>query len=203
MIQPLNRPAGLLPPGWYEYLDRGPWPDLDERDRLYEVVNGTKVEKKVGAPEVLLANELHRFLAPFARPEFGWSFIEMSFDLPQVGNERKPDLAFVSYARWPRDRRFPRANAMPIAPDLAVEVVSPYELTWATLTKVEEYFTAGVVQVWLVFPHIERLYLYTSPTTVRILSRADELTGEPVLPGFRLPLANLFPPPDPPAENAP
>ncbi|MBY0514882.1 MAG: Uma2 family endonuclease [Gemmataceae bacterium] len=181
---------------WYGYLSREPWPEVAEHDQLYEVVNGTRVEKKVGAPEVLLANELHALLAPFARPALGWSFVEMSFALPVVGNERKPDLAFVSYGRWPRDRRIPRVNALPVAPDLVVEVISPYELTWATFTKVEEYFRAGVTQVWLILPHVERAYLYSSPTAVRILSRGDELTGDPVVPGFRLPLNDLFPPPD-------
>jgi Uma2 family endonuclease len=195
MIQQRHPPP---PASWYEYLERGPWPELDDSDRLYETVNGTQVEKKVGAPEVLLANEIHRVLAPFARPDLGWSFVELAFELPVVGNERKPDVAFLSYGRWPRDRRFPRANALPVAPDIAVEVVSPYELTWATLTKVEEYFRAGVAQVWMFLPHIGRVYVYTSPTAIRILSRDDELTGEPVLPGFRLPLADLFPPPDEP-----
>ncbi|MDB5311622.1 MAG: hypothetical protein JWO38_5824 [Gemmataceae bacterium] len=196
MIQPLAS-TGLVPANWYDYLNRGPWPDLKESDKLYEVVNGIPVEKKVGAPEVLLANDLYRVLAPFAHDNrLGWSFVEMSFDLPVVANERKPDVAFVSYDRWPRDRRFPRANALPVAPDLAVEVTGPYELTWATFTKLEEYFRAGVREVWLFFPHIERVYVYTSPTAVRILSRADELTGDPVIPGFRLPLADLFPPPD-------
>lgn len=38
--------------------------------------------------------------------------------------------------------------------------------------------------------------MYTSPTGVRVLSRADDLTGEPAVPGSRLPLADLFPPPD-------
>jgi Uma2 family endonuclease len=187
---------------WYSYLDRGPWPELEERDKLVEVVNGTRVEKQVGAPEVLTANTLLRVLGPYAHEhELGWSFVEMSFDLPVVGNERKPDFAFLSYARWPRARRFPRANGLPVAPDLAVEVISPYELTWASLAKVEEYFRAGVSAVWLILLNVERVYVYTSPTAVRILSRADELVGDPVVPGFRLPLADLFPPPDEPATQ--
>ena len=42
----------------------------------------------------------------------------------------------------------------------------------------------------LYFP--KQVYIYESPTQVRILTRADELYGEPVLPHFRLPLATLF-----------
>ena len=65
------------------------------------------------------------------------------------------------------------------------------------MEKVEEYFRAGIPSVWLILPLQERVYAYTSPTAVRILSRGDDLT-DPVLPGFRLPLADLFPPPDAP-----
>lgn len=71
--------------------------------------------------------------------------------------------------------------------------------------RIDRAFAGGVNAVWVVFPNVKLVYCYTSPTTVRILSRGDELTGDPVVPGFRLPLADLFPPPDdpnpPPAAN--
>jgi Uma2 family endonuclease len=63
--------------------------------------------------------------------------------------------------------------------------------------KVREYFAAGVQQVWHVLSNVEQVHVYTSPTAVRILTRADELTGDPVVPGFRLPPADLFPPVQP------
>ena len=54
----------------------------------------------------------------------------------------------------------------------------------------------GVAVVWILLPQQERVYVYTSPTAVRILSRADDLTGDQLIPGFRLALTELFPPPD-------
>ncbi len=60
------------------------------------------------------------------------------------------------------------------------------------MEKVEEYFRAGVERVWVVFPGAKKVYVYESPTSVRILTAADTLDGGPVLPGFQLPLANLF-----------
>lgn len=64
--------------------------------------------------------------------------------------------------------------------------------------RLDRAFEGGVRAVWAVFPNVGLVYCYTSPNAVRVLSRSDELTGEPVVPGFRLPLADLFPPPDEP-----
>ena len=44
----------------------------------------------------------------------------------------------------------------------------------------------GVQLVWVVYPSVEQVHVYSSPTSVRILTRADELSGDPVVPGFRL-----------------
>ena len=49
-------------------------------------------------------------------------------------------------------------------------------------------------QVWHVYSNVEQVLVFTSPTAVRVLTRADELAGDPVVPGFRLPVAALFPP---------
>jgi Uma2 family endonuclease len=58
--------------------------------------------------------------------------------------------------------------------------------------KIAEYFHAGVERVWVVLPSQALVYVYDSPTNVRILTRTDELSGDPVLPHFRLPLVELF-----------
>jgi Uma2 family endonuclease len=58
--------------------------------------------------------------------------------------------------------------------------------------KISEYFRVGVECVWVVLPSQEQVYIYESPSRVRILTRADALHGEPVLPHFRLSLTALF-----------
>jgi Uma2 family endonuclease len=62
------------------------------------------------------------------------------------------------------------------------------------MEKVREYFTGGVRQVWHVYSNVEQVLIFDSPRSVRILSRTDELIGDPVVPGFRMQLADLFPP---------
>ncbi len=184
MIQPLTPPVG--------------------DDELYEVIDGARVRKPMSSYENVMGSELTGFLRDHVRPPgLGRAMAEVLFDLPNVDNNRRPDVAFVSASRWPLNRRVPRTNAWAVVPEIAVEVVSPTDDMEEVMGKVEEYFRAGVTLVWLVLPAQERVYVYTSPTAVRVLSRPDELTADPVLPGFRLPLADLFPPPDPPAEPTP
>lgn len=163
-------------------------------DKLYEVVDGEYVEKPLGLIENAIANTLIERLRPFCRQHnLGSAVMEVLFAIPSSGNDRKPDVAFVSFARWAADRPLPRVNAWPVAPDLAVEVISPTDKAFDVIEKVQEYFAGGVRQVWHVYSHTEQVFIFDSPTTVRVLTRADELTAEPVVPGFRMPMADLFP----------
>ena len=111
---------------------------------------------------------------------------------PTRQRKRRPDVACVSYDRWPPQQRVPRTEAWDVVPTLAVEVVSPTDRAEDLMPKVTEYFRAGVERVWVLFPAHEHVYVYASPTTVRILTRADAWHGEPILPHFRLPLAAFF-----------
>ncbi len=60
------------------------------------------------------------------------------------------------------------------------------------LGKVQEYFTGGVRQIWQVYSNVEQVLIFDSPSSARILSRADELNGDPLVPGFRMLLDELF-----------
>lgn len=160
---------------------------------LYEVVNGRRVELLVGAFEIDIASELLGHLRPFARAKgLGRAVTEMLFLLASVATKRRPDVAFVSYARWPRERRVPRGEAWEVVPELAVEVVSATNTAEEILAKIREYFQAGVKRVWVIYPTEEQVYSYDSSTHNRILTRKDDLDGEDILPGFRLPIAVLF-----------
>src|SRR5262249_40896096 len=100
----------------------------------------------------------------------------------------------VSFERWPKNRAIPpRDNAWEVVPDLAVEVISPHDLADEIIQKLTEYFQAGVRLVWIIYPQQRLVYVYDSPTQVRGLSPPDDLAGGPGLPGFRVPLASLFP----------
>jgi Uma2 family endonuclease len=167
-----------------------------DADALYEVVNGRRVElPPMGAFETDVASELGAYLRQFARSRFGRAVNEMLFLLDtQADLQRRPDVALVSYQRWPRHRRVPSTNAWAVVPELAVEVISPSNTASEVLVKIGEYFRAGTQLVWVVYPREELVYVYTSPTAIRVLDRSGALDGGTVLPEFRLPLAELFEP---------
>ncbi len=162
---------------------------------FYEVVDGQVVEQEsMGAYEMRLATLLVARLEAFAKEhQLGRAVQEMLFDLALPTNrKRRPDVAFVSFDRWPKQRRIPRTEAWEVVPNLAVEVVSPTDRADYVMDKVAEYFEAGVEQVWVVFPSQEQVYIYTSTTRVDILTRSETLRGDPILTHFQLPLAELF-----------
>ena len=146
-------------------------------------------KKTIGAFETEIASILAGFLAPFVRANrLGKVLNEMLFRIdPGTDLQRRPDVAFVSHDRWPRDRPAPREAAWDVVPDLAVEVVNPSSSANEVIDKLHEYFQAGVQQVWLVYPRRSEIYVYEAPTRVRILGRGDELDGEASFPDFASP----------------
>lgn len=168
-----------------------------EDEALYEIIDGQRVElPPMSVYATWVASSLSGELTVFSRAHpIGRPFTEMLFRLPLNGSRnRRPDVAFVTYERWPQNRPIPATdNAWDVVPDLAVEVISPHDLADEIMEKLTEYFQAGVRLVWVVYPRQRRVYVYDSPTQVRGLTQGDELDGGAVLPGLRLPLANLFP----------
>jgi Uma2 family endonuclease len=102
-----------------------------------------------------------------------------------------PDVAFVRADRLPApDER--RQGFLSLAPDLVVEVISPSESHASIERKVTAYLTAGVILVWTVHPVRQQVIVYRQGRPPRILNLEDMLDGEDVIPGFRLPLSELF-----------
>ena len=79
-----------------------------------------------------------------------------------------------------------------MAPDLAVEVLSAGHTPAEMARKRQEYFAAGVRLVWLVDPEARTAEVYTNPNQSTVRHEADTLEGGAVLPGFALPLRELF-----------
>ena len=102
-----------------------------------------------------------------------------------------PDVAFVSAARLLDE---PWDRAVQFAPDLAVEVESPSNTQAELLRKVSLYLAGGSHRVWLVRPDHQTVTVFSPDVPERTLSLADTLDGGDVLPGFSLPLAELFRP---------
>src|SRR5262249_53785841 len=125
-------------------------------DGRYEIIDGRRVElPPMSIFAARVGSQIGAKIDHFAEAnDLGVMVVEGLFRLrlPQERN-RRPDVAFVSYQRWPKDRPVPEeANAWDVVPDLAVEVVSPTDIAEDLMEKIGEYFQANVRLVWLVYP---------------------------------------------------
>jgi len=159
--------------------------------RKYELVDGEIVVSPAGFRHGMVSVRLSARLLAFVEQRGLGYVVESStgFRLPG-GNVRSPDVSFIAKGRF-EGGRVPEGFA-DVAPDLAVEVLSPDDRPRAILDKVGEYVQAGVRLVWVIDPKEGRAAVYRSPTDVRELKPADSLDGEDVLPGFRCSLAEIL-----------
>ena len=102
---------------------------------------------------------------------------------------RAPDAGFVSQSRIPVP--VPRGYFL-MAPDLAVEVLSPDDRPGEVLAKVAAWLKGGAVLVWVIDPDSRAARVYRADGSEAAVSETAVLEGEALLPGFALPLARLF-----------
>lgn len=108
------------------------------------------------------------------------------FDEPPT--VRAPDIAFVAEDRL----TFDPEKFAPLAPDLAVEIVSPSNTVSEIQAKVLDYLDAGTRLVWVVDPCSRSVTVYRSREEIRLLTEEEEIDGGAVLPGFRLRVSKVF-----------
>jgi Uma2 family endonuclease len=132
---------------------------------------------------------LAMILGPFlARTGLGRGFTELRCIFGPPGGERTyvPDLVIVSPSRLP----IPRHLHAP--PDLAVEILSP-DQPWAQfLDKIQFYLLHGVRLLWVIDPATSTIIVETPGQDARILRPGDTLDGGDVLPGFSVPVSDIF-----------
>ena len=103
---------------------------------------------------------------------------------------RAPDVAFICRARIPPGG-IPR-SFWSGAPDLAVEVMSPGDRWSEVNTKIAQYLSVGVQEVWLVEPASRVVSVHRVGEEPSVLHESDTLDGGSLLPGFQYQLARLF-----------
>jgi Uma2 family endonuclease len=167
---------------------------VGEPDGLYEVVDGCIVEKLTGAYECWLTGVISDAITPHVKDRLlGRTVVQMIFDFrPTIDRERRPDVAFISFERWARNRPLPQTRSWAVVPDLAIEIVSLWHKGDEVAEKLEDYFRVGVRSVWVVYPRQFKVYAYRSPTEVRVLALGEALDGGDVVPGFRVRLEAIF-----------
>lgn len=164
--------------------------------KRYELVNGELITMApAGFEHGRIANRLQMHLNRYVySAELGEVFTaETGFIIRRNPDTvRAPDTGFVSNERLEQYGRSVQGY-YPIAPDLVVEVRSPDESQTAIDTKTEEWFAGGAQLVWWVDPRRKTVAVYKSSEDKQRLTIADTLHGAPVLPGFSVPLTEIFP----------
>lgn len=170
-------------------------PPLPDPGPGFELVNGELKELNVSQLSSYTAGEIYGQLRDHVRPQrLGWVFPEGNSyrcfpdDPTRV---RRAETAFFSLARRTPDQVSAEGHCL-VIPDLVVEVVSPNDLADDVATKRAEWLAAGAQLVWVILPAVQEVYAYHADGTLRLFRRTDTLTADPVLPDFRVPVADLF-----------
>jgi Uma2 family endonuclease len=162
------------------------------KKRLYELVDCTLVEKAVGSTEELLAIEIATRIKNRIRGRDVGVVLGGSGPVRLMrGNIRYPDVSFIAWEAFP-DKDIPDEAIWSVTPTLAVEVLSPSNTKKEIQRKLHDLFTTGCKMAWIIDHRTETAQVYLSPTSFKSLGPTGVLDGGKVLPGFKLPLAELF-----------
>jgi Uma2 family endonuclease len=165
---------------------------LPEGEGKRELVRGEVVEwMPVGGVHGDVVTELLMRLRTWAKQgNHGYVATEVGYIVQRnLDGVRAADVSYVRQERIP-ESGIPE-GFWKLAPDLAVEVVSPYETAEEIQDKVFDYLSAGTPQVWVVYPRRQQVVVHTPDGLARTLSGEDRLEF-PQLPGFSCTVADLF-----------
>lgn len=176
-----------------ELLTLADYAALDESEDLFvsELVRGVVVreprpKRRHGRAQVRMAAVLDRWARGAGAEVTTVSGYVLSEDPATV---RGPDVAVVLASRLSEGEIEGWWHG---APDVVVEVLSPSDTSTAIQQKTLEYLEAGARLVWIVDPAARTVMVFRSDGSARVLREVDELEGEDVLPGFSVPLAEVF-----------
>ncbi len=160
----------------------------ENRERLLELISGEIVEKVPTQEHGMVAGNVFGPLWNFVQQrKSGRVVMEVRHRaLRDDRNARIPDVSFISGQRPVVEK-----GSVPRMPDLAVEVKSPDNTLKALREKARYYLANGTRMVWLVLPEQRIIEVYT-PDDEQVLTEEDVLSGGDVLPGFSLPVQDVF-----------
>lgn len=166
---------------------------VDELEKLSlphnaELYNGRVVYKMPDLAHGIIQNTIGRKLGNYleAHP-VGIVSDDTNFRLwpERATHSRAPDVSFILKERLPENLYHYPA----IAPDLAVEILSPGDGFEQVMVKVDEYLSQGVKIVWVIISSTREVLVCTTQSKHIV---RDVLTAPELLPGFELPISEIF-----------
>ena len=164
------------------------WRLADAADCTYELIDGIAVAKM--SPKYFHARStgsiyriLHAWAKDRGRVEMEWAF-ELSDDYTPV-----PDLIYVSFDRLPES--WNENAACPVAPELAIEIISPGQTFGQLTQKASRYLAGGVLQVWVVDPASQSVTVFYADRAPITYLQTGLITDD-LLPGLSIDVESLF-----------
>jgi Uma2 family endonuclease len=160
--------------------------------RICELIDGVLVEKTMGYRESFIASQIIYLIQVFLQTRNLGIVLAPDGTLEILPQQvRIPDVSFISWDHFP-DRKLPDEPIPALAPELAIEVLSKGNTEREMQRKLRDYFAAGVRLVWYIDPRTRSAKAYTAEDQFVEVPESGALSGGDVLPGFELPLKELF-----------
>lgn len=160
-------------------------------DAICELIDGVLVEKAMGTRESMLGMWINVKLGAFVEDhELGVVLGADGFIKVGKGNVRAPDGTFIAEADMAGDDYPPEAY-WSVRPSLVIEVLSPTNTKAEIDRKLKELFEVGCRLAWVINPKTRTANVYTSPSRMKVIDETGVLDAGRVLPGFRLPMAEV------------
>ena len=177
--------------------------EMGDDARGYELIDGQLVQMLVSKESSRVASQVNYFLTGYALSHGGWVYEgELGYRCFRVKPKqvRRADVSYISLARMPAET-YEDEGFCKTCPDIAVEVLSPNDNAYEVDAKTDEWLAAGAREVWLANPEIRVVRVHRADGTIASFRAADTLTT-PLLPGFAVPVADLFRRPSAPPPPA-
>ncbi len=144
-------------------------------------------EAKHGIIEYELTRSINRYCLPLG---LGRAFIELRCTF--TGRSIVPDVAFMRTEHVEIDAKGEYGSVYRIPPDIHVEILSPGQSAAATRKKLKHSTSHGSAIGWFIFPEDRKIEVYRGGELSMTLQIGDVLAAEPALPGFKLPVEEIF-----------
>lgn len=162
--------------------------------RIERTAGGELIIMPPGGGETGIQNsQLNRLLGNWAEADGTGVVFDSStgFTLPN-GAKRSPDAAWLLRSRWEALTLEERRKFPPLCPDFVIELRSPTDTLAPLQDKMAEYITNGARLGWLIDPQERKVHVYRPDAQAVCLENPQQLSGDPVLPGFVLDLAKIW-----------
>jgi len=162
-----------------------------EEDKRYELDEGELIEMTRPAYKHnrVMQHLLVELVIHFREHPPGQALISENLYALSPNTRRSPDVAVILGDRY---EELKNAKVIPIIPEIAAEVLSPSETPRMIHRKLKQYFEAGVKEVWLIDPDSREIEIWRGASLPDHALSVGEALTSPLLPGFALPLADLF-----------